>query len=923
LITAKKCGLAATDPRSKLMFRESRVGAATVPQTLVTTKLRAPRTRPNLVERPRLHKALDGGEERKLTLVSAPAGFGKTTLLVEWLMERSRNERSVVWVSLDESDNDPARFLSYLVGTLQNVEEGIGEGVLASLRSPELPPIETVVGALINELAGAEREVTVVLDDYHLINTRLVHEVVSFFLEHLPENVSLVISTRTDPPLSLSKLRARDQVTEIRAADLRFTTDEAAAFLKDVMGLSLSTEDIAALEEITEGWVVALQLAALSMRDREDASAFIETFSGSNRHVLDFLAEEVLERQPEGVREFLLKTSVLERMSAPLCDALTGRDDGQEMLERLEKENLFVVPLDDQRRWYRYHHLFADFLRGRLMRERPESAGDLHLRASGWYESNGHLAEAIGHALSAPDHDLAARLIEKGVEGAMERGEGTTALRWLEALPTEAKRRRPRLFVEHAVALVITGRPDDAEPHLKEAERAAEAADEKDRRFLLGFASTVRSWRARLRGDAPEAVELARRALSLLPDGEAPVRNYAAVRLGDALRAVGDLAAADEAYAEAAEIDRVARHAYGRLAGMVNHARVRAEQGRLREADEAFQRALRLLTEGGFELSPAAGIVHIGMANLRYERDDLDGAERALERGVDLAERAGDVSTLVWAYVTLSRVKRARGDEGGALEWARQAERVARDSGADLQIAIALAWMTRLLLARGDLAEAAAREQERAANADDAADAVRVVDRLTSARLLHAQGRHRQALPLLEELGATAGAAGRTGDLIEILTLRALALWAGQEKERAVSTLAGALALAEPEGYVRTFLDEGAPMGDFLSATLEVRQSGRLDAAGRISVSYLARLLAAVAQEATAPAADERLPEPLSERELEVLALIAAGNSNQEIAAKLFVSTSTVKTHIHNLYRKLGARSRTQAVARARELDLI
>src|SRR5918998_1301804 len=353
LITAKKRGLAAPDPRSKLTFRENRVGAAAVPQTLVTTKLRAPGTRPNLVARPRLHEALDRGEERKLTLVSAPAGFGKTTLLVEWLVERSGDERSVVWVSLDEADNDPARFLSYLVGALQNVEEGLGEGVLASLRSPEMPPVETVVGALINELGGADREITVILDDYHLIDTRLVHEAVSFFLEHLPENVSLVIATRTDPPFSLSKLRARDQVTEIKAADLRFTTDEAAAFLKDVMGLTLSTEDIAALEEATEGWGAALQPAALSMRDREDASTFVETFSGSNRYVLDFLAEEVLVRQPADVRGFLLKTSVLEQMSAPLCDTLTGRDDGQEMLERLERENLFVVALDDECRWYR------------------------------------------------------------------------------------------------------------------------------------------------------------------------------------------------------------------------------------------------------------------------------------------------------------------------------------------------------------------------------------------------------------------------------------------------------------------------------------------------------------------------------------------------------------------------------------------
>src|ERR687897_193971 len=413
-----------------------------MPDALVTTKVRVPRTRPELVPRPRLLEALVRYEGRRLTLVSAPAGFGKTTLLSEWLEDRSGDGGSIAWLSLEEADNDPARFLAYLVSALRSaLGEGIGEGVLASLRLPEFPPVEAVVGVLINELADVRHEeVTIVLDDYHVIHSGPIHEATSFLLEHLPENVHLVISSRADPPIPLAKLRARDQVTEIRAAGLRFTTEEATAFLKGVMGLTLSAANVAALEEVTEGWIAALQLAALSMRDREDVSGFVETFSGSNRHVLDFLAEEVLERQSEGVREFLLKTSVLERMSAPLCDALTSRNDGQQMLERLEHDNLFVVPLDDERRWYRYHHLFRDFLHGHLMRERPESAGELHLRASGWYEQSGHLAEAIRHALSAPDHDLAARLIEEGVEGAVERGEGTTALRWLEALPTEAKR---------------------------------------------------------------------------------------------------------------------------------------------------------------------------------------------------------------------------------------------------------------------------------------------------------------------------------------------------------------------------------------------------------------------------------------------------------------------------------------------------
>jgi LuxR family transcriptional regulator, maltose regulon positive regulatory protein len=896
-----------------------------ITDSLVSTKLRPSQARPKLVARPRLTATLEREAGRKLTLISAPAGFGKTTLLIEWLKDREAGDQSVAWVSLDEGDNDPVRFLSYLVAALRRtVGEGFGEGVLAALRSPEPPRMEAVLGVFVNELADLLGEVAVVLDDYHLIDSESVHGMVSFLLERLPEGAHLVISGRVHPPLPLARLRARGQMIELNAAELSFTREEAAAFLKEVMGLDLSAEDVAKLEEITEGWIAGLQLAALSMRDRKDISGFIESFSGSHRDVMDFLIEEVLERQPAHVQEFLLETSILNNLTGSLCDALTGRNDGHEMLEGLDRENLFILGLDDERLWYRYHHLFADFLRGRLGRERPERVGELHLSAAQWNEQNGRLSFAIEHALTAPDHDLAARLIEEGVERAVERGEGATALRWLEALPTEAKRRRPRLFVEHAVALVITGRPDDAEPLLKEAERTASEATEdgEDGRLLLGFASAVRSWLARLRGDAPEAVELARRALSLLPDDEAPLHNYAAVRLGDALRAVGDLAAADEAYAEAAEIDRAARHSYGRLAGMVMHARVRAEQGRLREADEAFRRALLLLTGGGFELSPAAGVVHIGMADLLYERDDLDGAERALERGVELAERTGDVSTLVWAYVTLSRAKRAWGDEGGALEMARQAERVARDSGADLQIAIASSWMTRLLLARGDLREAVALEQERAANADDAADAARVVDRITSARLLHAQGRHREALALLEELGETAEAAGRTGDLLEILALQALALRAGSKKERAVSTLARALALAEPEGYVRTFVDEGPPMAELLSEALEARQRGRLDPP--VPPHYLRKLLAATERDATGAASPiAGLPEPLSERELEVLALIAAGKSNRRIATELFIGVGTVKTHLNNIYRKLNARSRTQAVARARELDLI
>ena len=587
-----------------------------MPQALVTTKLRAPRPRPNLVARPRLSEALAAGGGCRLTLVSAPAGFGKTTLLGEWSEDLVADGSSVAWLSLDGSDNHPARFFSYLLGALREVEDGIGESILAALDAPQSPPVDVVMGALVNDLADLPQEVVIVLDDYHVVDSRPVHEAVSFLLEHMPENVHLMIAGRSDPPLPLPRLRARDHVTEIGAADLRFTPEEATAFLNDAMELALSAGDVAALEEVTEGWIAALQLAALSMRGRGDVSGFVESFSGSNRHVLDFLAEEVLERQPEEVRGFLLETSVLERMTAPLCDAVTGRPDGQEMLERLERENLFVVALDDERRWYRYHHLFAEFLRSRLNVENPGLADELHLRASRWYEDGGLLVEAIGHALlgsgADPDYEQAARLIERGTEGAWSRGEGPTVLGWLEALPTEAKRRRPRLYTEHALSLAVTGRPDDVEPFLEEAEQAAsEAATGEDRGFLLGFASAIRSWCARLRGNAPEAVELARRALSLLPNEDAPHRIFATICLGDALRTTGDLAAADVAFAESIKHARAVGHVNSTLTAMAWHARVQVELGRLRKADEVLRRARRFVTEQGVELLPAAGVVHL------------------------------------------------------------------------------------------------------------------------------------------------------------------------------------------------------------------------------------------------------------------------------------------------------------------------
>src|SRR5829696_5138943 len=594
---------------------------------LVSTKLHSFRTRPKLVARPRLTESLTGEVGRRLTLLSAPAGFGKTALLNEWIESRAGGGRSVGWVSLDEGDNDPVRFVSYLVAALRKTgEEEFGEGVLAALRSPEPPRMEAVLGAFVNELADLPGEVAVVLDDYHVIDFENVHWIVTFLLERLPENIHLVISGRVDPPLPLARLRARGQMMELHAADLRFTPEEAAAFLNDAMGLDISAGDIAALEGVTEGWIAALQLAALSMRERKDVSDFIRSFSGEHRDVFDFLAEEVLEGQSEPVQMFLLETSILDSLSGPLCDAVTGRNDGQRMLERLERENLLVVPLDDERVWYRYHHLFADFLRGRLERERPERLTPLHLRASEWYEENALVAEAVRHALSAGDHERAARLMESGVGQTWYRGEVMTLLDWLRKLPKEAMLRRPLLVVWYAAALMLVGRFDGVESLLREAESAVGAfgegggeepqlrADEADPQHVLATAAAVRSLHTRLQGDPQGAIEHAQRALALLPADNLDPRPFAALCLAEAYRAADDLEAANATFAETAKLSQAAGHDYIALTAMGSLSRLRMSQGRLREADTSLRQALGFAAERGAELLPAVGRVRIERA---------------------------------------------------------------------------------------------------------------------------------------------------------------------------------------------------------------------------------------------------------------------------------------------------------------------
>jgi LuxR family transcriptional regulator, maltose regulon positive regulatory protein len=901
--------------------------------SLVSTKLRPSQARLKLVARPRLTAKLEREPARKLTLISAPAGFGKTTLLVEWLRDRADGGGSVAWLSLDEGDNDPTRFLSYLVAALQAIEEEIGEGVLSALRSPE-PRIEAITAALINELAALPEELPLIFDDYHLIDSEPVHGIISFLLEHLPPNVHLVISSRIDPPLPLSRLRARNQMMELEAAELSFTPEEAVTFLNSVMGLDLSAEDVAALEERTEGWIAGLQLAALSMRGRKDVSGFVKAFSGSHRDVLDYLAEEVLEGQPGRVQEFLLQTSILGHLSGALCDALTGSSDGQEMLEELERENLFVVALDEERRWYRFHHLFADFLRGRLGRERPGRIKELHCRAAAWYERNGWTTEAVEHALAAGDIERAAQLVEYNALALVLRSEGATMDRWLLALPPGLVRARPRLSLARAIWALISGRLDEVEPLLTDAERTLATADppheppvEEVTSGLANVPGTVAQLRAELarhRGDAERAIQFAQRALAYAGEGDRYLRYLSRWNFAVATLMQGRVGEAEEALADLVR-DPWATGPNHYFAVRASYALGQAQrgQGRLGAALQTYRRGLELAAEAGRPQLPTAGVAHVGLAEILRERNELDAALEHATEGVVLCRQLGYAQQLVTSLSVLTWIRQARGDQAGALEAIGEAERLVPNPDTIVDIIFPVAVQrARLMLAEGKVDAAACWCAERGLSVEDEPSYLREREHLVLARVLLTQNKPDQALRLLERLREEAQAAGRSGSVIEILALQSLALREKGEGKQAVSILSQALALAEPEGYVRTFADEGPPMAALLSEVLEVRQRDRLDPP--VPTYYLRKLLAALDRDTSGAATSgSGLPEPLSEREMEVLVLIAAGKSNRQVAKDLFVAMSTVKTHVNNIHRKLDARNRTQAVSRARELGLL
>lgn len=890
---------------------------------LLETKLFAPRRRRGVVKRPRLTERLNRGVESTLTLISAPAGFGKSTLLAEWREASSTHDGSTAWLSLDAGDSDPAVFWVNLTTALRTVVPSLGGD-----RDSRIDSVGTgaQLTSLLNELAALPGDLVLVLDDYHSIDSREVHEGMAHLLDHLPSQVHVVIATRADPPLPLALMRVRGELVEIRVADLRFTPDEAAAYFNDVMALDLEVTDVTALEDRTEGWIAALQLAALSMQGRDDVAGFIAEFAGDDRYIVDYLVEEVLQRQTDAIREFLLDTSILARMTAPLCDAVTGLDSGRVTLEALDRGNLFLVPLDDQRRWYRYHHLFADVLRARLMDEQPERVSELHRRASAWYERSGEHAEAVRHAIAGEDFERAADLVELAFPATRRERQDGTLNQWLEALPDEVIRARPVLSNALAGSLLVRGETEGVARRLQDAERWLEPmagqpvfVDEEGFRALPGLIAIHRAGLARLLGDTDATKLHASRALELISDDDHVGRGAVAGFLGLASWASGDLDAAYSRYADARASFEEAGFITDALGCILVMADVRIEQGRLNHAFGLYQRGLQMATARAPGVLRGAADMHVGIAGIQTERNDLDGASHHLLQSHDLGEDNGLPRNPYRSRAAVARLRIAEGDIEGGLTLLRDADRVYFSDFAP-SVRPVPAIIARVWIAVGRLADAWGWAQEQGLSVGDDLSYLREFEHATLARLLLAQGVRdhnsdyiREACELLERLRAAASGGGRSGSVIDILVVQALAFDAADDREAAMATLERATALAAPEGYVRTFVDEGAPMAVLLNAA----------AKERIAPHYVPALQAALRTTRPASAGARPLVDPLSERELEVLRLLQGDLDGPDIARELFVSLNTVRTHTKNIYAKLGVNSRRAAVRRAAELALL
>ncbi len=912
---------------------------------LLKTKVHIPKARSDLVRRTRLEEQLNANQKVKLTLISAPAGFGKTTLLCDWAQDV---ERSVAWISLDQGDNDLTRFLSYVVMALQGIDGSFGTHILEMIHSPKPASIESILISLINRATEFFDPLYLILDDYHVITEKAVHEAVVFLVDHLPSSMQLVLSTRADPPWQIARLRARGELIELRSRDLRFTRQEARQFLTKVMGFDLEEDELTALELRTEGWIVGLQMAALSMREQDDISGFIRAFTGSNRFILDYLMEEVLERQPPAIQDFLLRTSVLERMNASLCDALTreretgdwrlgtGESDdsnlqspisSQQILEHLEQSNLFVIPLDNEREWYRYHHLFSDLLRSRLQQVEPRLLTDLYGQASDWCDANGFMVEAVGYALAAKNYERASQLIEGNALNMINQGELTTVLGWFSDFPQEILEARPWLRIQHAWALLYLGRIEAAEGQIQEVEDLLgdKGSQISEAQHLKSHILALRANIGEIRGDRPLAARLAGEALELLPESELMMRSSLLMLRSFSLQWSGKYKEAAQVSEEAVALSRSIGNQDVIVMALNDLAALQIYQAKLHDAFATCEKALEMDRESserdGAVPIRSIGVTHLYMSRVLLEWNNLDAALETVLKGLDLRKQWGGMDIEVIGNVDLIRTYLARGD----LEKAQEAilrSKAASPEVAALQLPVAEALV---FLAMGDAAAAIHVIEKRGVHISRAIDLGSLPSYPVLAKALIRDGRMEEALELLEQLQEVVEERKLTRYLIDALIQKAMAMQIQGEDEKAINVLEEALTSAEPEGFVRIFINEGASMGKLLQM---LRARG-------FKMSYVNKLLIELENEtkeegpmtkALAPGVDitqASLVEPLTERELQVLHLLRTDLSAKEIADELYVAVSTVRSHIKGIYSKLDVHNRLEAISTAKDLGLI
>ena len=882
---------------------------------LLRTKFSVPPVRSTLVSRPRLLAKLDEGKQEKLTLISASAGFGKTTLLSEW----SRHSTTpIAWVGLDKSDNDATHFWTYAIAALQTHAPHIGDTSLALLQSSQTPPSSVFLTALVNDLTGLTEDIILVLDDYHLIEEQAVHDSIIFLLDHFPSSLHLFIAGRIDPPLPLSRLRVREHIVEIRDADLRFTAEEATTFLTERMKLHLSTYDIASLETRTEGWVAGLQLAALSMQGRTDLTGFVHAFTGSHRFILDYLMDEVLHRQPAHIQNFLLQTAVLSRFTAPLCEALTATQDGQSILEFLERSNLFLIPLDHERQWYRYHALFGDVLRARLLATQPEHIPELHQKAATWYEQHDFFADAIHHAFAAKNFVYAADLIERSTESIWKSGELTTFIGWAKALPEDLLRSRLLLCTIYVWMSFLTRQTETAVLFMGYIEQ--ELTHLPQCTEIRGMLAAIQSTVAVMRGRSSEVLALSHQALAQIPAEKRLWRVMPAISLGFAQQYLGNSKEAEQALVEARHSALAAHNHYFALVATSGIGIVQITQAKLRQAVAILQKAQELSLSMGGNL-PVTGYIPLCMGIIETERHNKEAALTQFKQALELSSQWQTLDilfnthfALADAWLTQENVYEARKSFDTAVAIAQKVDSPAYNQEIE-------AFQVLLWLAEGNLADAIAWANTWQSHAYTG-EYCHEFGHKAYARVCNATNRHATALHILAQLLPNAEKHQRVRSVIDMLLIQATALAALHNTAQANKTLVRVLTLTEPEGYIQPYLSEGEPLQRMLTTLLATWQKSHQTHPLTMYMSQLLSSFDAQLGEQKIQYGNAALPEPLSEREMDVLRMLANGASNQDIATSLVVTLSTVKKHVGNILDKLTVTNRTQAILRARELQL-